>query len=203
MNQYEKHVFGAILGRRSVRAYLEDRQVEHEKIVKLLQAGMAAPSACNIQPWEFIVVTEKETVSLIKKSIANYANYNAPVVMVVCGYAKFIPWEGDNGIIDCCAAIENMLIAATAMGLWSVWIGGFDPASIRKILDIPESVVPIGVVYLGYAAERQEPRTKYVEEAVYWQKYDPEREHLPRPGNLLYEKVITYDEPDNVVGEDS
>ena len=108
-------------------------------------------------------------------------------VIVVCGSAEFIPWEGDHGVIDCCAAIENMLIATTAMGLGSVWIGGFDPASIRKLLDIPESVSPVGVVYFGYAAERKEPRTKYVEEAVCWQKYDPEREHRPRPGNLIYE----------------
>jgi nitroreductase len=188
MNQAEKHVFDAIFGRRSIRAYLEDKQVEHEKIMKLLQAAMAAPSACNIQPWEFIVVTEKEQVSLIKQAVADHGNYDAPVVIVVCGYTEFIPWEGDQGVIDCCAAIENMLIAATAMGLGSVWIGGFDPSSIRKLLDIPESVFPVGIVYFGYAAERKKPRTRYIEEAVYWQKYDPERAHHPRPGNLVYEK---------------
>jgi len=185
MSEYEQHVFDALLGRRSIRAYLEDREVEHEKIVKLLQAGMAAPSACNIQPWEFIVVTEKDTVSLIKESVADHGNYNAPLVIVICGYPEFIPWEGDHGVIDCCAAIENMLVAATAMGLGSVWIGGFDPASIRKLLDIPDHVFPVGIVYFGYATERKEPRTQYLEEAVYWQKYDPEREHRPRPGNLL------------------
>ena len=188
MNQYEKHVFDAIFGRRSIRAYLEGKTVEREKIIKLLEAGMAAPSACNIQPWEFIVVTEQETVSLIRKTIADHGDYNAPVVIVVCGSAEFIPWEGDKGVIDCCAAIENMLIAATAMGLGSVWIGGFDPPSIRKLLDIPEDVLPVGVVYFGYPAERKEPRTKYVEEAIYWQKYDPERERQPRPGNLVYRK---------------
>jgi nitroreductase len=188
MNQYEKHAFDAIFGRRSIRAYLEDKGVEHGKIVKLLQAGMAAPSACTIQPWEFTVVTDKAQVSLIKESVADHGNYNALVVIVVCGYTEFIPWEGDNGVIDCCAAIENMLISATAMGLGSVWIGGFDPASIRKLLDIPESVFPVGIVYFGYAAERKEPRTQYIEEAIHWQKYDPEREHRPRPGNLIYEK---------------
>ena len=171
---------------RRVAAYLEDKPVEREKIVKLLQAGMAAPSACNIQPWEFVVVTEKTPVGLLKKVLTENGNYNAPVVIVVCGYTEFIPWEGDEGTADCCAAIENMLIAATAMGLGSVWIGGFDRASIRTVLDIPESVFPIGIVYVGYAAEQKEPRTKYVPEAVYWQKYDPTREHKPRPGNLIY-----------------
>lgn len=188
MSQYEKHVFDAILGRRSIRTYLDDREVEHEKILKLLKAGMAAPSACNIQPWEFIVITEKDIVDKIKKSTAEYGNYNAPVVIVVCGYSEFIPWEGDEGEADCCAAIENMLIAATAMELGSVWIGGFNPSSIRKLLDIPEHVLPVGVVYFGYPAEQKEPRTQYIEEAVYWQKYDPEREHRPRPGNLIYKE---------------
>jgi nitroreductase len=184
-DQYEEHVFDAIYGRRSIRAYQEGKEVEHDKIVKLLKAGMAAPSACNIQPWEFIVVTDKETVGLIRRSIREYGNYNAPLVIVVCGYREFIPWEDDNGEADCCAAIENMLIAATAMGLGSVWIGGFDAPSIRAILDIPGNVVPIGVVYLGYPAESKEPRTQYLEEAVYWQKYDPAREHWPRPGSLV------------------
>ena len=189
MNQYEKHVFDAIYGRRSIRVYHEDKEVEYEKIIKLLKAGMAAPSACNIQPWEFIVVTEKQTVDLIKTKVAEYGYYNAPVVIVVCGYKEFIPWEGDEGKVDCCAAIENMLIAATAMALGSVWIGGFDQTTIRAILDIPEHVFPIGVVYFGYPAESKEPRTKYIEEAVYWQKYDSARKHEPRPGNLIYENT--------------
>ena len=71
------------------------------------------------------------------------------------------------------------------MGLGSVWIGGFDPNAIRKLLDIPASVVPVGIVYFGYAAEQKEPRTQYLEEAVHWQKYDPEREHRPRSGSLV------------------
>jgi nitroreductase len=186
LNQYEKSVFDAIYGRRSIRAYLENKEVEHEKIVKLLKAAMAAPSACNIQPWEFIVVTDKESVSDIKKSIEQYGDYNAPLVIVVCGYSEFIPWENDEGVVDCSAAIENMLIAATAMELGSVWIGGFNPVSLRKLLDIPDNVVPVGVVYFGYPAEQHEPRTQYREEAIYWQKYDTGRKHQPAPGNLIY-----------------
>jgi nitroreductase len=94
-----------------------------------------------------------------------------------------------QGVVDCCTAIENMLIAATAMELGSVWIGGFNRSSIRAILDIPDHVFPIGILYFGYPAERKEQRTKYIEEAVYWQKYEPERKHLPRPGNLFYENT--------------
>jgi nitroreductase len=185
MNLFEEHVFSAIYGRRSIRAYVEGRTVEPEKIEKLLRAAMAAPSACNIQPWEFIVVTDKEKIAQIKQSIARWADYNTPLIIVVCSYTKYIPWEGDGGIVDCAAAIEYMLIAAAALELGSVWIGGFDPPAIRRLLEIPEHVLPAGVVYLGYPAEVKEPRTKYLEEAVYWQRYDPEREHPPRPGNIL------------------
>ena len=185
MNPYEQHVFDAIYGRRSIRAYREDREVEHEKIIKLLRAGMAAPSACNIQPWEFIVITDPEAVSRVRAGIPRYGDYNAPVIIVVCGVPELIPWEGDAGTADCCAAIENMLIAATAMGLGSVWIGGFDTPALRELLDIPEPVVPLGVVYFGYPAERKEPRTQYLEEAVHWQKYDDERGRRPRPGSLI------------------
>ena len=189
MTQYEDHVFDALYARRSIRAYVEDEEVEHEKILKLLKAAMAAPSACNIQPWEFIVVTEKDRTDAIKASIARWGNYNAPLVIVVCGLPELIPWQGGKGVIDCSAAIENMLIAATAMGLGSVWIGGFDPSALRGLLDIPESVVPLGVAYFGYPAEEKEPRTQYLEEAVYWQRYDPEREHPRRPGSLVSGKA--------------
>ena len=185
MNLYEEHVFDAIFARRSVRSYIEDQQVEPEKIRKLLEAAMAAPSACNLQPWEFIVVTETERVEAIKASIRRWGDYNAPLIIVVCARPDLIPWEGDYGALDCAAAIENMLIAATAMGLGSVWIGGFDPSAIRELLNIPETVVPVGVVYFGYPAEEPGPRTKYLEAAVHWQEYDPERDRGPRPGHII------------------
>ncbi|MBN1250411.1 MAG: nitroreductase family protein [Anaerolineae bacterium] len=185
MSLNERNVFDAIFARRSVRAYVEDRDVEPEKIKRLLEAAMAAPSACNLQPWEFIVVTDKARVRAIKDSIVRWGDYNAPLVIVVCGDPDRVPWEGDHGVLDCAAAIENMLIAAPALGLGGVWIGGFTPSAIRDLLNIPDSVVPVGVVYFGYPAEEHEPRTKYLDEAVHWQAYDPNRERRPRPGHIV------------------
>ena len=93
--------------------------------------------------------------------------------------------QSHTGKNDALASAGDMLIAATAMGLGSVWIDGFNPAAIREILAIPENVIPLAVVYFGYPAEKKEPRTQYIEEAIYWQKYDPEGKHKPRTGNLL------------------
>ena len=185
MDLYERHVFEAILARRSVRRFVEGRQVERQKIVRLLEAAMAAPSACNVQPWEFVVVTAPETVREVKASIERFGDYNAPLLVVVCAHLPLIPWAGYNGAMDCSAAIENMLLAATAMGLGSVWVGAFRPEAVRRILDIPEHVVPLGIVYLGYPAEQPPPRTQYLEEAVHWGTYDRERPHPPRPGRIL------------------
>ena len=187
MDLNEKQVFDAIFSRRSIRVYQPSREVEREVIIKLLQAAMAAPSACNIQPWEFIVLQGEKALGQVKSLLREHGNYDPPLVMVVCGYPDDIPWEGDTGRADCCAAIQNMLLAATAMGLGSVWIGGFDSDALRQALDIPSQVVPQAVVYFGYPAESKEPRTKYLEEAVYWGKYDPSRVRKPRSGNILIE----------------
>jgi nitroreductase len=148
---------------------------------------MSAPSACNLQPWEFIVVNEKEGLDKLKDciDINNGRKYNAPAAFVVCGNTSYIPWESD-GEMDCSAAIENMLLAATAMGLGAVWIGAVDGDAIRNLLGIPDHVAVNSVVLFGYPAEHKAPRTQYTEEAVYWQKYDPQREHLPRSTNLRF-----------------
>jgi nitroreductase len=181
MTDKEKVVFETIFARRSIRQFVDGKPVEREKIVKLLEMAMAAPSACNIQPWEFIVISEQETINKIKGMIFQ-GNYNTPLIFVVCGNPKFILWENDIGKTDCAAAIENMLLAATAMDLGSVWIGSFNPDDVKKLLSIPKNVHPVGIVYFGYPAENPGPRTQYTEQAVFWEKYDPDREQVKRAG---------------------
>ena len=88
--------------------------------------------------------------------------------------------------MDCGAAIENILLAVTALGLGAVWIGAIDADAIRALLDIPAHVAVNGVVLFGYPAEQKPPRTQYTEEAVYWQKYDPKREHPKRTTDLRF-----------------
>lgn len=181
----------AILRRRSIRSY-QDRPVEPEKLELLLQAAMAAPSACNSHPWEFVVVTEPAVLARIRDKLV-FARYNAPAAIAVLGN----PAIANNTVArrywiqDCCAAIENMLIAAPMLGLGTVWIGVHPLPSmekaVRTILEIPEEVTPLGLVYTGYPAEEKPPRTSYDAHRVYWQHYEP-RKRRAKVKNAKYQE---------------
>jgi len=177
-------VFNAIYKRRSIRFFDSAKKVERSKIIKLLKVAMAAPSACNIQPWDFIVVDNDKTIEGIKDSIEKYGDYNTPLIMVITGNNKFIPWK-DNGIIDCALAMENIMIAAPVLGLGTVCIGGFNRKKVKDILNIPDDIEAIGMLYIGYPKEYKRNRTKYFEEAIHWNAYDASREQNPRPGNII------------------
>ena len=178
-----------IYKRRSIRKYC-DRPIDDEILLTLIKAATAAPTACNSRPWEYIIITDKEVKSEIKKKMY-FAQYEAPAMIVACGNMK-LAMSGpvkNYWIQDCSAAIENILLAATSMGLGSLWVGLYPvESSIRplyKILDLPEEVIPLGIVYLGYPAEEKEPRTQFDEKHVYWQKYEP-RKHRSRKKNSKY-----------------
>lgn len=145
---------------------------------------MAASSACNIQPWDYVIIDNKEIIDRIKKSIEKYGNYNTPLIMVITGNNKNIPWK-DNGIIDCALAMENIMIAAPTIGLGTVCIGGFNRQIIKEILEIPEDIEAIGMLYIGYPNEYKKPRTKYLKEAIHWNKFDNTRDQNTRPGDII------------------
>ena len=169
-------LFEAIYGRRSVRRFL-DRDVEDEKIVKILDAARWAPSGGNIQPWRFIVVKDKKLVKAIKAFSPGMFG-EPPVVIVVCSdreeaYRK----GGEQGrnymsIVDCALAVENMVLAAYALGLGSCIIKSFNAEAIREILDIPEHVVPELLVSIGYSAEKPvPPPRKELKDIVFLNRY--------------------------------
>lgn len=181
-------IIDSIFKRRSIRKYIE-KEVENEKLILLLKAAMAAPTAANRQPWEFIVVTDGEKLSELRSTLRE-GQYNAPVAIVVCGNSKLAFSNKDKEIWtqDYSAAIENMLIAAVELGLGSVWIGLYPQINkckpVCEVLNIPDYVIPMSVVYFGYPAEFKEPRTQYNEKRIYWQEYEPERKHRARPKNI-------------------
>lgn len=171
----------AIFKRRSIRSF-KDIELENERIIPLLKAGTSAPTAVNAQPWEFVVVTEKAILKQLREKLV-FARYEAPCSIVVCGNMKLAlkGQEKDLWIEDCSAATENMLIAATSIGLGSLWIGIYPVASrmstVRRILNMPEEVIPLNMVYFGYPNEIKEGRTRYDEKHIYWQTYEPDRKH--------------------------
>ena len=116
-------VLELIFKRRSIRVF-ERRKLEKEVLVKLLQAAMAAPSGSNSRPWEFVVVTEDETLAKLRAGI-KYGKINAPAVVVVCANLAIAQNESASRfwVQDCSAATENFLIAAAGLGVGTCWVG--------------------------------------------------------------------------------
>lgn len=184
-------ILDIIFKRRSIRHYT-DQPVEREMLIKLLRAAMAAPTACNSQPWEFVVVSQKESLDRLRGKLL-FARYNAPAAIVVCGSvdsAHNVSAARQFWVQDCSAAMENIHIAAAGLGLGSVWIGVYPLPGVMKpvrdILCIPENVIPLGMALVGYPAEEKAPRTQYDERRVYWEQYEPrkKRTRIKNPKHL-------------------
>lgn len=159
----------AIFHRTSIRRYT-DQPVTDEQLERLLRAAMAAPSACNQQPWEFYVVTDKELIARLADSTP-YAKPagRAPVVIVPC-YREdcLVPAFAH---IDLSAAVENLLLEVDSLGLGAVWMG-IAPTTqrmkyVHDLLSMPEKLQPFCLVSVGYPAE----------ERVQQDRYDPARVH--------------------------
>jgi nitroreductase len=157
-------VFEAIKKRRSIRAFEKD-VVSPECVERLVDAARWAPSAGNIQPWEFVVVRKQETKRrLVEASGGQSFVEEAPVVIVVCADEnRSFQGYGARGkalycIQDTAAAIQNINLAAYCQGLGTCWVGAFDEEEARGILKIPEGIRPVAIVPIGYPAESPSPR---------------------------------------------
>ena len=167
-----------IMTRTSIRAYEKDKPVEQEKVEKMLRAGMAAPTAVNKQPWHFVVLNERSTIDSFAVVNPNKEKMlQSPLIIVVCGdMTKAM--EGDARqfwIQDTSAATENILLAAHAMGLGAVWTALY-PNQERvkeaaRVLDLPDQIVPLCAVVIGYPAEKPEPKDKWQESNVSYNKF--------------------------------
>lgn len=161
----------SILKRRSIRKY-KDLKVSDEIVEDLLKAAMAAPSAGNEQPWEFVVLRDKE----IMKNITEIHPYSkmllkSDVAIVVCGDEKKEVFTG-YWVQDCSAATENILLAAQDMGLGAVWLGVYPIADrvekIQEILGLPSSVVPLSIVPVGYPDEEKTPGDRFDKTRIHY-----------------------------------
>lgn len=156
----------AIATRRSTRAF-KNKPIPPKIIEKLIEAARLAPSAGNIQPWEFIIIKKPETKKkLVEAALGQTFIQEAPVVIVVCANEnRSIQRYGARGktlycIQDTAAAIENMLLTACSLGLGACWVGAFREEDAREILKIPSGVRPVAIVPVGYPDEAPSPRNR-------------------------------------------
>ncbi len=164
----------AILNRRSIRKF-KPKSVEEEKTEKILKAAMYAPSARNTQSWQFIVITKREILDEIKK-VHPYAGMlsEATLAIVVCGDKTHEPNEGYLNT-NCSAATQNILLAAYALGLGSVWLGVYPREErmkgIKDLFKLPEHIIPISLIALGYPNESKENPERFFQDKIHYDKY--------------------------------
>jgi nitroreductase len=186
-------LFEAIKGRRSCRAFLPDK-IGKDTIEKIIEAAIWAPSPLNLQPWEFHVISNKEIMEQIyyealrcKKWGEEVSGWtwlgkysveflkSVPLMILVTGNPQktgldsFLE-EGNVGYqYACAAAIQNMHLAAYALGLKTLWFTLYDKHNIRKILNIPETINPLSIICMGKPAfEHPVPKRKDLDDKVKW-----------------------------------
>jgi len=173
VNTYE-----AIAARRSIRRYKPD-PVTEDKVARVLDAARLAPSWKNLQCWRFIVVRGETGKAGI---LSGFQDTNpgkkaitaAPVMIVLCADPQASGKMGDKDyyLVDCGIAMENLMLAATAEGLGTCWLGEFDETPVKTALGIPDAWRIVGMTPLGYADQDPKPRPrKTMEEIVFQEKW--------------------------------
>ena len=158
--------------RRSIRKFTQEA-VSKEEIDILMHAAMSGPSACNKMPWDFYVVSDETMLEKLRNA-TQYSNIKAPLAIVVCGnLSRALPMQlAPFWIQDCSAATENILLAATDMGLGTVWCGIHPQKRAEKrvseALGLTEKQIPLNIIYVGHPDETKESRDQYKEKCVHY-----------------------------------
>lgn len=165
-----------IFERTSVRKYTNE-PVSEDEIELLLKAGMAAPSARNIQPWEFIVIQNKDTLNKLAQIGQNaHMLSEAPLAIIVCAdkNKEYDP-EINFWVQDCAAATQNIMLQAVELGLGSVWIGGYPKKTmvepVLEILNLPENIIPVSIISIGHPAEKIQPKDKFDKNKIHYEQW--------------------------------
>jgi len=167
----EDVVMQNIFSRKSVRDYT-DQEVSKETLELLVKAGMAAPSGKNIQPWSFVVVSDKRALEKMAEGLPYAKMLNrAKHAIVVCGdVGKSSYWY-----LDCSAASQNILLAIEAMGLGGVWTAAYPYEDrirvVRETIGLPDHIIPLNVIPVGHPKNMEKPKDKWDAEKVHWDKY--------------------------------
>jgi nitroreductase len=164
----------AVLRRRSIRKYTGDR-VSDEQVKRLLKAAMAAPSAGNQQPWQFVVVRDKATLATLARTSPYTAmTADAVLAILVCGDLSDERHPG-FWVQDCSAAVENILIEVEELGLGAVWLGIYPIEErmdfLREALHIPDPIMPFALIAIGHPAETKPPADRYDESRIHNERW--------------------------------
>ncbi len=161
MTQYE-----IIQHRVSVRGF-EAREIEAEKLVHILNAGRLAPSACNFQPWRFMVLQSADALAKVRALYDREWFATAPTVIALCGWHDLAWRRGDGKLhvdIDVAIAADHMSLAAIEEGLGTCWVCAFDAAAFSRVFKLPPELEPIALLPIGYpdasAGEVRPPTTR-------------------------------------------
>lgn len=166
-------VFEAIQKRYSCRSY-QDKDIEQEKLDKLMEAARLAPSAKNTQDWRFVIVTDKK----LKSQVAAATNRpqifeKAGAIIVACSNSDYIMQCGQAiGPIDVSIALEHICLQATELGLATCWIGSFITEKVRTILSIPDDIIIVELMTLGYPADSaKQPNRLAMDQIICYDKW--------------------------------
>lgn len=176
-NMFSNGALDVIFSRKSVR-HFTDQKVEREKIETMLKAGMAAPSSKNSQPWSFVVVEDQDVMIYLSENLP-YAKMlkSASAAVVVCGdIAKATPnHDKSYWTQDCSAATQNILLAAESLGLGAVWTAVYPYDDrvelVSKKLGLPQNIIPLNVIPVGYPTGQDHVRDKWNPENIHWEKW--------------------------------
>ena len=161
-----------LLKRRSIRKFTSDL-IGDDLINELLHAAMSGPSACNMRPWEFFVITNR-SVLLELKNASRFTKMDSPLAIIVCGNLKnCLPKDmAQYWIQDCSAATENILLQATDLGLGAVWCGIYPQTkavdNVQNILQLSENLIPLNIIFIGYPDEEKDARDQYDENKIHY-----------------------------------
>ncbi len=172
MNQQLDFIFS----RRSVRKY-KDREVPDHMLQDLLEAAMAAPSAVAKDPWHFIVVKARKTMDNMADVLPHGQMLRqATAAMVVCGDITRAHTEHESYMLqDLSAAVENILLAANALGLGTCWLGVHPRPErmegIKRLFNLPDSIIPMCGIAIGWPKDPPAARTRFSPDKVHWEKW--------------------------------
>ncbi|MDR3246489.1 MAG: nitroreductase family protein [Prevotellaceae bacterium] len=165
-----------IHSRKSVRNFVKGKTITRETLDTIVRAGMAAASAVNLQPWQFIVVDDRATMDLLSADLP-YAKMlvQASAAIIVCGDSTIKAGDMAFWQFDCSLASANILLTVEAMKLGAVWTAVHPDAgrisAVRNILNLPENIIPLNVIPIGYPAGDDKPKDKYDPEKIHWNKW--------------------------------